>query len=191
MEQGLKLHKYLYSIGESLVFSYNIEASQLLIEGFAQHLIKKVRKAGLPVRFITLEITEKQTLPLDMASIENITTLIRSGVSLSLDDFGSGFSSITRLAQLPFHQIKLDAGFVARSSGFKESRIIESIVSLASSLNLEIVAEGVETDKQRKHLTQLGIDSAQGYLFHKPMDGAALVKVLVADSTAPQFMAQG
>lgn len=191
LEQGLKLHKYLYSIGESLVFSYNIEASQLLIEGFAQHLIKKVRKAGLPVRFITLEITEKQTLPLDMASIENITTLIRSGVSLSLDDFGSGFSSITRLAQLPFHQIKLDAGFVARSSGFKESRIIESIVSLASSLNLEIVAEGVETDKQRKHLTQLGIDSAQGYLFHKPMDGAALVKVLVADSTAPQFMAQG
>lgn len=183
LEQGLKLHKYLYSIGESLIFAYNIEASQLKVEGFASNLIKQVRKVGLPARFITLEITEKQPLTLDMASIDNITTLVRSGVGLSLDDFGSGFSSIARLAQLPFNQIKLDAGFVAQSLGFKESRIIESIVSLASSLNLEVVAEGVETDKQRKHLIEMGIDAAQGYLFHKPMDGAALVKVLVADST--------
>ncbi|MCF6762484.1 EAL domain-containing protein [Pseudomonas fragi] len=182
--QGLKLHKYLYSIGDSLVFSYNIEACQLRVEDFAEQLIEQVRKIGLPLRFITLEITEKHTLSLDMTVIENITTLVRRGVNLSLDDFGTGFSSIARLAQLPFNQIKLDAGFVAQSLGFKESRIIESIVALSGALNLEVVAEGVETEKQRKHLELLGVDAAQGYLFYKALDGAALVSALLATTTS-------
>ena len=165
-------------------FRAHLDGVLLRVEDFAEQLIEQVRKIGLPLRFITLEITEKHTLSLDMTVIENITTLVRRGVNLSLDDFGTGFSSIARLAQLPFNQIKLDAGFVAQSLGFKESRIIESIVALSGALNLEVVAEGVETEKQRKHLELLGVDAAQGYLFYKALDGAALVSALLATTTS-------
>lgn len=180
LAQGLTLHKYLYSIGESLMFSYNIEASQLAEIGFAAGLVWQIKKAGVPLNQITLEITEKEGLALDMECVENITVLIKNGLNLSLDDFGTGYSSMMRLADMPFSQIKLDADFVARSLGQKETRIIECVAALANSLDLELVAEGVETEAQRAHLQRLGVDSAQGYLFHKPMEGAALLKVILA-----------
>ena len=180
LAQGLKLHKYLYSISESLVFSYNIEASQLADAGFAEALVWQIKKAGVPLNQITLEITEKEDLDFNMECVENITILIKYGLGLSLDDFGTGYSSLMRLIEIPFNQIKLDADFVAKSQGLKETRIIRCIATLATSLNLELVAEGVETEDQRAHLQRLGIDSAQGYLFHKPMDGAALLKVILA-----------
>jgi EAL domain-containing protein (putative c-di-GMP-specific phosphodiesterase class I) len=102
--------------------------------------------------------------------------------AFSLGDFGTGLSSISRLAQLPFNQIKLDAGFIARSFDFKESRIIQSVVDLGRSLSLEVVAEGVETEKQSLHLEQLGVDCAWGYLFYKSMNGNALAKVLLGSA---------
>ena len=188
LTQGLELHKYLYSIGESLVFSYNIEASQLIDIGFAEALVWQIKKTGVPLNQITLEVTEKEGLALDMESVENITTLTKNGLKLSLDDFGTGYSSIMRLAELPFSQIKLDADFVARSRGLKETRIIECVVALARSLSLELVAEGIETERQRAHLQRLGVDSAQGYLFHKPMDGAALLKVILADKRQEHYL---
>jgi EAL domain-containing protein (putative c-di-GMP-specific phosphodiesterase class I) len=120
-----------------------------------------------------------------MQSIENISVLVHSGVRLSLDDFGTGHSSIMRLADLPFGQLKLDSGFVANATGPKETRIIEAIVGMAGALNLELVAEGIETEKQRAHLQRLGVEAAQGFLFHKPMNAAALVRVL-ALSRPPQ-----
>ena len=75
-----------------------------------------------------------QALVLDMQSIENISVLVKGGVRLSLDDFGTGHSSIMRLAGIPFGQIKLDSGFVANALGLKETRIIEAVVGLARSL---------------------------------------------------------
>jgi EAL domain-containing protein (putative c-di-GMP-specific phosphodiesterase class I) len=190
LHQGLKLQKYLYSISQALVFSYNIETTQLLVEGFAEGLIKQIEKEGVPLSLITLELTEKTKFQLDMAAIENITKLVKSGINLSLDDFGTGYSSVSRLAELPFNQIKLDSEFVAKSLGFKESRIIESIAALAFTLKLEVVAEGVETEKQRVHLEKLGVHSAQGYLFHKPMTSAALVSALLADPPRQRYSLQ-
>lgn len=191
LAQGLKLHKYLYSIGESLVFSYNIEASQLADSGFAEALVWQIKKAGVPLNQITLEVTEKEGLDLDAECVENIATLIKHGLKLSLDDFGTGYSSIMRLADLPFSQIKLDAEFVARSQGVKETRIIECVAALARSLDLELVAEGVVTQAQCAHLQHLGVDSAQGYWFHKPMGGAVLLKVILADKPLQRFLLQG
>ena len=190
LAQGLKLHKYLHSIGESLVFSYNIEVSQLADIGFAEALVRQIKKAGVPLSQITLEVTEKEGLALDMECVENITILTKNGLNLSLDDFGRGYSSMMRLADIPFNQIKLDADFVARSQGLKETRIIECVSALANALNLELVAEGVETEAQRAHLQRLGVCSAQGYLFHKPLDGAALLKVILAGKPEKRYFLQ-
>lgn len=96
-----------------------------------------------------------------------------------------------RLADLPFSQIKLDANFVSRSPGLKETRIIECIAALASALDLELVAKGVETEAQRAHLLRMGVDSAQGYLFHKPMEGAALLKMILAGKPQQRYLLQG
>lgn len=193
LQQGLRLQRQLHARtgGEALVFSYNIEASQLSDPEFATQVLGQVDEAGVQKNQVTLEITEREALTLDMQSIENISVLVKSGVRLSLDDFGTGYSSIMRLADIPFGQIKLDSGFVANALGFKETRIIEAVVGLACSLNLELVAEGIETEKQRAHLQRLGVDAAQGYLFHKPMDSAALLKVLAMSHPPLRLIRQG
>lgn len=193
LQQGLMLQRQLqaHTQGEALVFSYNIEASQLTDPEFAAQVLRQIEEAGVPKKQVTLEITERQALTLDMQSIENISVLVKSGVRLSLDDFGTGHSSIMRLADIPFGQIKLDSGFVANALGLKETRIIEAVVGLARSLNLELVAEGIETEKQRAHLQRLGVDAAQGYLFHKPMQGQALLQVLSASHSPLRLIRQG
>ncbi|WP_207815910.1 EAL domain-containing protein [Pseudomonas sp. 50_B] len=193
VHQGLQVQRQLQgtSGGEALVFSYNIEASQLTDPEFAARVLQQIDAAGVPKTQVTLEITERQALTLDMQSIENISVLLNSGVRLSLDDFGTGHSSIMRLADIPFGQIKLDSGFVASALGHKETRIIEALVGLARSLDLELVAEGIETEKQRRHLQRLGIDAAQGYLFHRPMKGAALARLLATDSPPLRLIRQG
>lgn len=193
LQQGLMLQRQLqaHTQGDALVFSYNIEASQLTDPEFAAQMLLQVEEAGVPKKQVTLEITERQALVLDMQSIENISVLVKGGVRLSLDDFGTGHSSIMRLAGIPFGQIKLDSGFVANALGLKETRIIEAVVGLARSLNLELVAEGVETEKQRAHLQRLGVDAAQGYLFHKPMRGQALLQVLNASHAPLRLIRQG
>ncbi|WP_339069869.1 EAL domain-containing protein [Pseudomonas idahonensis] len=193
LQQGLMLQRQLqaHTQGDALVFSYNIEASQLTDPEFAAQMLLQAEEAGVPKKQVTLEITERQALVLDMQSIENISVLVKGGVRLSLDDFGTGHSSIMRLAGIPFGQIKLDSGFVANALGLKETRIIEAVVGLARSLNLELVAEGVETEKQRAHLQRLGVDAAQGYLFHKPMRGQALLQVLNASHAPLRLIRQG
>ena len=193
LQQGLMLQRQLqaHTQGDALVFSYNIEASQLTDPEFAAQMLLQVEEAGVPKKQVTLEITERQALVLDMQSIENISVLVKGGVRLSLDDFGTGHSSIMRLAGIPFGQIKLDSGFVANALGLKETRIIEAVVGLARSLNLELVAERVETEKQRAHLQRLGVDAAQGYLFHKPMRGQALLQVLNASHAPLRLIRQG
>ncbi|WP_202602977.1 EAL domain-containing protein [Pseudomonas protegens] len=187
LQQGLALQRQLqgHASGDALMFSYNIEASQLSDPQFALRVLQQIDEAQVPTRQVTLEITERQALVLSMQCIENISVLVHSGVRLSLDDFGTGHSSIMRLADIPFGQLKLDSGFVANATGPKETRIIEAIVGMAGALNLELVAEGIETEKQRAHLQRLGVDAAQGFLFHKPMNAAALIRVLTL-SRPPQ-----
>ncbi|EIK59217.1 cyclic diguanylate phosphodiesterase (EAL) domain protein [Pseudomonas lactis] len=183
LEQGLNVHRKVLHLGQTLDFSYNIETRQLLEEGFASRLLAQIKEAGIAPGLITLEITEKGALAFDMAVIENITLLVQRGIQLSLDDFGCGFSSLERLAQFPFTQIKLDASFIAGALDFRQSQIIKCVCALATSLGLEVVAEGVETESQRLHLKKLGVDAAQGYLFHKPMDGPSLISML-SDASA-------
>lgn len=177
LDQAIKVHTTLLRMGQVLVFSYNIETIQLQEEGFASRLIGRLQQAGISLSQVTLEVTENQALELQMTAIENITILTKSGINLSLDDFGTGFSSLERLAQLPFSQIKLDSNVIAGAFDTKQSRIIGFLSALSHSLGMELVAEGVETEQQLLHLKRLGVDSAQGYLFYPPLSGKSLMRV--------------
>ncbi|WP_194790348.1 EAL domain-containing protein [Pseudomonas sp. UFMG81] len=189
-QQGLRLQRHLrtHALGDTLAFSYNIEASLLNAPEFAALVLRRIDDAKVLKQWVILEITEREALDLDMQSIENICLLMKHGVRLSLDDFGTGHSSIMRLADIPFSQIKLDVGLIGNAMRIKETRIIEALVGLAKSLNLELVAEGVETEQQRAHLHRLGIRSAQGFLFDKPMKEADLLQRLASDYSIPRVI---
>ena len=114
-----------------------------------------------------------------MTVIENITTLVRRGVNLSLDDFGTGFSSFVHLNSLPIALLKIDKSFVGGMEEREENRkLVHAMINLAHNLNLEVVAEGVETPEQLALLRLFGCDQAQGYLISKPLPLPELVEYL-------------
>lgn len=153
-----------------LGISINVSVKNMEQDGFAERVLGILREYRFPAHRLTLEITESD-LPTDIAKLlENTTRLRMRNVSISIDDFGTGHSSIKQLLVSPFTEIKIDRTFVDRM--LKDQRYlaaVKCIISLAKNLKLSIVAEGVETLPQAQHLAKLGCDTLQGYYFAKPM----------------------
>jgi len=119
---------------------------------------------------IVLEVTESALMDELTRSLDNLTRLRMKGFHLSIDDFGTGFSSMLQLYRAPFTELKIDQSFVMRMEKDTEARtIVESTINLAHNLNMKVVAEGVETASILNHLVKLGCDSAQGYFIARPM----------------------
>jgi len=143
----------------------NVSAQQLREPDFADEVALALRETGLPAGRLTVEITES-TAVAGEASAESLARLRRLGVRLSLDDFGTGQSTLTLLATCPVDQIKLDRSFVPD----RQSDVIAAaVLQLARGFGVEAVAEGVETAAQADHLTALGYHRAQGFHFGRPM----------------------
>lgn len=116
------------------------------------------------------EITETGLISAPASSLENLVRLRIMGCGLAMDDFGAGYSSLDRLCEFPFSQIKLDRTFVHKMKSQPRScAVISSVVALAQALGISLVVEGVESDEQRVRLIELGCSIAQGYLFARPM----------------------
>ena len=125
---------------------------------------------ALPPQQLTIEITETAMMQEPDAARRCLTVLDSLGVKLSVDDFGTGFSSLNYLRDLPVETIKIDRGFVAMVNQDNCSRVIvKSTIDLAHSLNMKITAEGIEDAATLKTLRALGCDYAQGYYFGKPL----------------------
>ncbi|MDV7392922.1 EAL domain-containing protein, partial [Arthrospira platensis SPKY1] len=129
-----------------------------------------------PERLI-LELTETSAMDDPVASLGLITRLRMKGFHLSIDDFGTGFSSMLQLVRLPFSELKVDKSFVMTALQSEESRtVVKSIVDLGRSLGLRTVAEGVETAEVFDFLRKIGCDQAQGYHIARPMTGDATLR---------------
>lgn len=139
---------------------------------------------------LELEITESTAMTDVEGSIGKLRELRELGVHLSVDDFGTAYSSLAYLKRLPIHSLKIDRSFVHdlgcdHGAVVADTSIVQAILALGSSLGLEIIAEGVETPAQRELLLRLGCAQAQGYLFAPPVSAAEVGRRLVHERLAP------
>lgn len=150
------------------IVSVNLSRAQIRKGGLPGCVAAILSSTGLPPHVLRLEITESLAMqdPLMVTTLHELRAL---GVSLALDDFGTGYSSLASLDQLPLDAVKIDRSFVQRMVGDKyQTALIEATLKVAASLQLEVVAEGVETEEQAALLRQAGCARAQGWLFGKP-----------------------
>ncbi|MFN8095048.1 MAG: EAL domain-containing protein [Vicinamibacteria bacterium] len=153
---------------ESAYVAVNVSAVQLLDAGFVDQVREVLAGAGLPARRLVLEITETTLLADRAAVAARLASLRDLGVRIAIDDFGTGYSSLGQLRDLPFDILKIDRSFV-EAMGKERSGFVQLIVQLCGQMNLDTVAEGVETEEQLRGLLALGCARGQGYLLGRPM----------------------
>ena len=152
--------------------SVNLAARQLAEPGLVDDVATILRTAGLPPTSLQLELTESAIMGTTGEPLGALHKLVDLGIRIAIDDFGTGYSNLAYLRHLPVHALKIAGSFVeglrADEPDSVDSQIVRALVSLAHTLKLEVIAEGVETRDQADRLTDLGCDSAQGWLYAKP-----------------------
>jgi EAL domain-containing protein (putative c-di-GMP-specific phosphodiesterase class I)/GGDEF domain-containing protein len=173
--------------GIDLPVSVNLSAKSLPTPGLAAWLLGQLSDRSLPTRCLTVEVTETAVAdPVQAASV--LQPLRQAGVRISVDDFGTGFTSLAALPTLPLDELKVDQCFVRRcADSVADESIVRTIGELAHRLGLEAVAEGVETREIADHLADMGFDLLQGYYFARPMPEEDLLDLVVQE--APPWIA--
>lgn len=167
-----------------LRMSVNLSSRQFVSPDFAESVERVVRETGMPPELLDLEITESMTMDVSR-SIETLRQLKTLGVSISIDDFGTGYSSLSYLKSFPVDRLKIDQSFVRQMhSETKDRSIVATIISLAHNLNLQVVAEGVETASQSEFLAQQGCDEMQGYYISKPLKAFDVEEFIIRKSAS-------
>jgi len=148
----------------------NVSATQFRQPGFVQGVMLALERAGLAPEQLELEVTESVVMHgVDIAR-EKLAALDALGVSLAIDDFGTGYSSLSYLKQFPLDRLKIDRSFVSGLPEDKESgAIAQAIISMGRSLDLKVIAEGIETPEQAAYLASMGCDEGQGFLYSRPL----------------------
>jgi len=171
LDEACRQMKVWYDIGhEDWKIAVNLSALQFAQTDLIDLVKDTLALHDLPARCLTLEVTESTAMHDAESSLKTLQQIADLGVDISIDDFGTGYSSLLYLKRLPANELKIDRGFVRDlSDGNDDAAIISAIVALGRTLNLRIVAEGVETTKQQNFLTSVGCDALQGYLMGRPM----------------------
>ena len=169
LEKTLGTVRQWHRNGWALAASVNVSRRQLMQEDYQESVREAAGRHGVSPGAITLEITEREAFMDHPVCRQNIELLVKHGFRLSLDDFGSGFSTFDLLSELPFHELKLNKGLVNRIHNPRAASVVKAIVELARSLDLQVVAEGVENRVQQDYLTRLGVHRLQGFLFSRPL----------------------
>ena len=158
----------------SLPVAVNVAPMSLRTENFAAHVAQCLERYGLAPSSLVVEVTE-EAIADGAEAAATLSQLKKSGLKIALDDFGAGYSSLARLRDLPIDILKMDRSFVDRIDvDTSQAALAETITRLASSLDLALVAEGVETEAQLLTLVDIGCENVQGFLTGYPMDAAAL-----------------
>jgi diguanylate cyclase (GGDEF)-like protein/PAS domain S-box-containing protein len=157
----------------------NLSPHQFLQSNLVEKIKEILSETGMSPHDLELELTESAAMPNLEYSIKTLQALQDMGVNISIDDFGTGFSSLSHLQKMPIDTIKIDRSFVMDTPGDPDDMaIVEAIIAMAKSLNLNIVAEGIETQQQLDYLHQAGCHIGQGYLLFKPLNFADLTRLL-------------
>ncbi|MDI2591051.1 EAL domain-containing response regulator [Pseudomonas sp. 681] len=176
LDQALNLQQQARSRGFALNMAFNLQAAQLANGELASTIKSILSRHATRGASLTFELTESGLLEAPATSLESLVRLRMMGCRLSIDDFGAGFSSLQRLCQLPFNEIKLDAEFVRTLEHEPRCRaVISSTLALGETLGMSVVIEGIETDAQRQQLLALGCTQGQGYWYARPMSGDDLL----------------
>jgi diguanylate cyclase (GGDEF)-like protein/PAS domain S-box-containing protein len=173
-----------YPADPPLVMCVNLSARQFQQPELAQNIARMLQEIGLDPRCLQLEITESVVME-EVESTLNILRELRDlGVSLAIDDFGTGYSSLSYLKRFPVDSLKIDRSFVEGIEKDSENAVIVSgIITLAHTLGIQVIAEGVETADQAAHLRQIGCDLAQGNHFSEPLPGEAAGELLARNQS--------
>jgi EAL domain-containing protein (putative c-di-GMP-specific phosphodiesterase class I) len=150
----------------------------------ANRVAEILRETGLEARFLRLEVTESHVMENSQMAITIMNRLRALGVQLSIDDFGTGYSSLSYLQRLPINYLKIDRSFInLMNANHENGEIVRAIVMLAKNLNMQVIAEGIETEEQALQLINLDCPFGQGFFYSKPT--SALAAEAILESVVP------
>lgn len=168
----------------NLTISVNLSCKQFMQHDLVERIADILRETDFEARYLRLEVTESHVMENSEMAITIMNRLRELGVQLSIDDFGTGYSSLSYLQRLPINYLKIDRSFInMMNSNHENSEIVRAIVMLAKNLNMQVIAEGIETEEQAMRLINLDCPFGQGYLYSKPTD-VAKAEELLGDSSA-------
>jgi len=161
--------------------SVNFSSRQFRHNDLASEIFDALKNARLQPKNFEMEITESILMDSSIDSLGLLDVLIQQGMGISIDDFGTGYSSLSYITSFPISKIKIDQSFVAKLPNDKNAlAVVTAIIGLAKSLNLKVVAEGIESTEQLTCLAKLGCQYGQGYLFSQPLPAIEATKLLVS-----------
>ena len=170
------------------VLSLNLSLKQLMNTDFLDVLKETIKKTGFNIKWLELEITESQMMLDPMKSIEILQTLSKMGIEIAIDDFGTGYSSLAYLKRLPVNKLKIDQSFIHDLPYDDEDRAIsKAVIALAQSLNLNIIAEGVENSEQVKYLLSNNCYYIQGHYYSKAITQKEMTEYLKNNKVIPSL----
>jgi diguanylate cyclase (GGDEF)-like protein/PAS domain S-box-containing protein len=174
---------------EPLSMSVNLSLKQLQHPTVVKDVESALKRSKLEPRYLTLEITESLMMSDPELGVQRLRDLKNLGVTLAMDDFGTGYSSLSYLSRFPVDELKMDRSFLRDGETPKTSGLTAAVLALGQSLNLTIVAEGIEHHEQWMTLRDLGCELGQGFYFARPMSAAAATEFLKAhkDGRVPDF----
>ncbi|MBV6446719.1 EAL domain-containing response regulator [Nitrosomonas sp.] len=177
LEKAALACRLLHEAGHKIKLSVNLSLASLDDITLADKITKVVKEAGVEPRYIILEITETAAMSGIAHSLENLTRLCMNGFELSIDDYGTGYSSLQQLTRIAFSELKIDQSFIQDSIANEAARVVvKSSIDMARELGVKSVAEGVETLQDWDMLKSMGCDAVQGYFISKPLSLDSFIK---------------
>jgi len=161
------------------IISVNLSVKQLRQKGLVNRIVTILKEEHCAPSWIEIEVTEGYVMEQPEEAIKRLQEIRSIGVKLAMDDFGTGYSSLSLLKRLPIQKLKIDASFIRDIPGDEEDEAITcTVIDLAGHMHLEVIAEGVEKEEQKAFLQEHGCYHIQGYLYARPLEAAAITRLL-------------
>jgi len=183
LDASCKAMQVLEGVGcSSLPVAVNLSPIQFGQDDLVERVMANLERGGLPASRLELEITESTLMTDVQSSVAKLDQLVEQGISISIDDFGTGYSSLYYLKTFPIHALKIDSSFVRDiTEDESDAKIVETVVLMARTMGIEVVAEGVETREQLDLLASFGCATVQGFYYSRPLPLEDVVRYLLGE----------